>query len=320
MQKPDDAAVTGDDVTMPMWGRMLGRSGRNQQYDKGIRLFDQGLYEQAIEAFEEALSESKSGPLTERLAKFYLAESYSALALSLISQTDWSKAIRNLESAVALSPNYADLHYHLGVAHFQSKDPQTAIPSFERALEINPGYAKARLYLGMSLYATGQRREGIASAETAIQLDSTLNKSYLDKAKQADSRGDTEIVLEALRRVGETPGDEALFHARVALDLFRRGMLEDAISEYQQALSIAPEYADLRNQLGVTLHAAERYAEAVEQFVYALNINPRYVEARLNHGVALQSLGRTEEARAEYEKVLGLDPENHAAKERLENL
>jgi Flp pilus assembly protein TadD len=72
--------------------------------------------------------------------------------------------------------------------------------------------------------------------------------------------------------------------------------------------------------LGVTLHAAERYAEAVEQFVYALNINPRYVEARLNHGVALQSLGRTEEARAEYEKVLGLDPENHAAKERLENL
>lgn len=303
--------------TMPMWGRMLGRGGRSQHYDRGIRLFDQGLYEQAIEAFQQALQEPKSGPLLERLARFYLAESYSALALAQLNQSQWETSVGNLREAISLSPNYADLHYHLGNALLNLGKAAEAVTSFDRALEINPGYARARLYLGVSQYAAGRHAEGLASASMAVSLDPTFHKNPLTQAREADARGDKELVPKLLRRIGETEGDEALFHARIALDLFRRGMLDEAILEYRQALSISPEYADLRNQLGVTLHAAGRDTEAVEQFAHALRINPRYVEARLNHAVALQALGKYSEARTELLKAQELDPDNHAAREAL---
>ena len=64
---------------MSMLGRMFG-FGRNEDYDRGLRYFDQGLYEQAIEELEKVVAEeSRSDPLSRRLATFYVAESYSNL-------------------------------------------------------------------------------------------------------------------------------------------------------------------------------------------------------------------------------------------------
>jgi tetratricopeptide (TPR) repeat protein len=305
---------------MAMWGRMLGRGGRSPHYDRGIRLFDQGLYEQAIEAFRLTLDEPRGGPLVERLARFYLAESHSALALAQMTNRAEERAIDNLRQAITISPNYADLHYHLGCAYQNQNEITLAIPAFERALEINPGYARARLQLGVALYQIGRRSEGLDAAEDAVALDSSLNQHLLTEARKADEDEDTDTALGHLRRIGETDGDEAMFHARLALDLFRRGMLEEAIDEYKQALAINPNYADLRNQLGVTLFAARRDEEAVAEFAHALKINPRYVEARLNHGLALRRLGRKEEARAEFTTILTFDPDNQVAQEGLQTL
>jgi tetratricopeptide (TPR) repeat protein len=305
---------------MAMWGRMLGRGGRSPHYDRGIRLFDQGLYEQAIEAFRLALEEPRGGALIERLARFYLAESHSALALAQITNRAEERAIDNLRQAISISPNYADLHYHLGCAYLNQNEIALSVPAFERALEINPGYARARLQLGIALYRLGQHTEGLDAVEAAAALDPTMNQSLLGQARQADAREDRDAALGFLQRVGETDGDEALFHARLALDLFRRGMLSEAIDEYKQALAINPNYADLRNQLGVTLYAAHRDEEAIVEFAHALRINPRYVEARLNHGLALQRLGRRGDAHAEFTTVLTFDPENQVAQEGLQAL
>jgi tetratricopeptide (TPR) repeat protein len=305
---------------MAMWGRMLGRGGRSPHYDRGIRLFDQGLYEQAIEAFRQALDEPRGGALVERLARFYLAESHSALALAQINNRADERAIDNLRQAITISPNYADLHYHLGCAYLNQNEVSVAVPAFERALEINPGYARARLQLGVALYQLGRRTEGLAAAEEAAALEPALNQSLLAEARRADEAGDADAALGQLRRIGEIDGDEAIFHARLALDLFRRGMLDEAVDEYRQALAINPNYADLRNQLGVTLFAARRDEEAIVEFAHALKINPRYVEARLNHGLALRRLGRKDEARTEFTTILTLDPDNQVAQEALQTL
>lgn len=302
---------------MAMWGRMLGRGGRSQHYDRGIRLFDQGLYEQAIEAFRDALGEPKGGPLLERLARFYLAESFSSLALSQMAHGAPDEAAQNLREAISLSPNYADLHYHLGCVCLNRGEGAEAVAAFDRALEINPHYARACLFRGVALYQVGRTREGLASAERAVALDSSLKGGLLEQAKTADARGDRETAIQFLRQMGEADADDALFHARLALDLFRRGMYREAAAEYRQALAVNPNYADLRNQLGVTLHASGDNEGAVEEFAYALRINPRYVEARLNRGLSLRRLGREDDARADFNAVLDIDPENQAAQEYL---
>ncbi|MDX1933949.1 MAG: tetratricopeptide repeat protein [Capsulimonadales bacterium] len=302
---------------MPLWGRMFNRSGRSQHYDRGIRLFDQGLYEQAIDEFKQALSEARGGALVERLARFYLAESYSALAQSQMTRPATSRAIENLQAAIAISPNYADLHYHLGVAYLNRSQMDDALDCFRNALEINPAYARALLQYGIALYLKGSYEEGLQAAEQAADLDPVLPRKFVEDARRADAENDRDGVVARLRRMVESEGDEAMYHARLALDLFRRGMLTEAIEEYRQALEIAPNYADLRNQLGVTLYAAGRDEEAIVEFNHALSINPRYVEARLNHGLALQRQGFPAQAHAEFCHVLELDPDNQMAAEAL---
>jgi tetratricopeptide (TPR) repeat protein len=311
---------------MAMWGQMLGRGSQSQQYDQGIHLFDQGMYEQAIEAFQYTLSEPKNGSggaLIERLAKFYLAESHSALALAQMSHGATDRAIENLQAAILLSPNYADLHYHLGCAYLSCGMPGEAVRPFCRALEINPGYARALLYLGITRILLSDYETGLKNADDAAALDPTLRREHLEAAREVLQTGHCSAREEAaalLRRMGETETDDAFFHARLALDLFRRGMLDEAVEQYRQALALKPEYADLRNHLGVALYALRRDEEAAAQFAHALRINPRYLEARMNYGLTQERLGNLAEARQTFESILESEPEHIAAHERLRAL
>lgn len=301
---------------MPMWGRMLGR-GRSQHYDRGIRLFDQGMHEQAIEAFEEALNE-KHDALSRRLARFYLAESHSALAAACIARGAHGRAESALRDALAINPQYADLHYQLGLVLLRQDRAGDAILPLRHAIDINPRYAKALLQLGVALYAHGDRAGGLRRVEEAIALDDAFDKTPLAEARAADRTGDTPAALLHLRRIGETDVDDIAFHAKLAVDLFRRGMHAEAVEEFQQALAINPDYADLRNQLGVTLFASGRDAEAEAEFARAVAINKGYTEAHVNRGLVLLRMQRADEARASFEKALELDPDNAVAREHLE--
>jgi Tfp pilus assembly protein PilF len=106
----------------------------------------------------------------------------------------------------------------------------------------------------------------------------------------------------------------------MAHDLYRRDQYSEAAAEYRRALVLKPGYADLRNQLGVTLYALGDNAGAVEQFSHALEINPRYLEARVNRGIALRRLQRFDEARADFHAVLDQQADHQAAREQLEAL
>lgn len=306
-------------------GRSLSETGgRSRHYDDGIRFFDEGLYEQAVAAFRDALSVPGRSPLTDRLARFYLAEAHSALALQKLSKSEDAcddETLENLRSAVELRPHYADLHYHLGCALLSRGAFDEAIASLCRAREINPGYAKATHALGVALYAGGRREEGLRMAHSALVLDPVFRRTAYYDAERADTRGDHENALLALRRMADSEGgDDALFHARTAQDLFRRGMYEEAVDEYQQALTIHPGYADLRNQFGAALLALHRDRDAVFEFRTALEINPRYKDAHLNLGLALARLGERDEARKALLTVLEQDAANAAALEALSSL
>ena len=298
-----------------MWGRMLGL-GRSEHYNQAIRLFDQGLYEPAIASFRAALNE-RTDPLSQRLARFYLAEAHTALALSSLDKGAHDRAEAEILESIGINPGYADLHFHLGRARLGKGDFAGALAALRRALEINPRYAKALLQLGITLYASGDRGGGLRRVEEALALDEAFNKVPLADARAADARGDTDTALAYLKRIAETDVDDIAFHARLAVDLFRRGMLSEAAEEFRQALAINPNYADLRNQLGVTLFSAGRDGEAEAEFREALHINGRYVEAHVNLGLVLQRQGRAGEADQAFRAALGIDPDNAIAREHL---
>lgn len=83
----------------------------------------------------------------------------------------------------------------------------------------------------------------------------------------------------------------------IALTNKRR--LDEAISQFQAALSWRPEYAEAHNGLGVALLNEGRVNEAMGQFEQAIKLKPGYVDAHCNLGLVLGGQGRRAEAIAQ---------------------
>jgi tetratricopeptide (TPR) repeat protein len=231
---------------MALWGRML--AARDENYERGIRCFDQGQFKDAVEAFQAVVSDGKSSGVVLRLARFYLGEAYSALALSNGAS---ESAIENLKAAITLHPRFADLHFQLGATHIDRREWDQALSALEESLRINPKYAKAIVLRGAALYGSGKREAGLSEADRALSLDPTLPSPTLGLAKLSDSDGNFDDALAYLKQLLQIDQNAALRYARLAQSLYRREMYADALESFRQSVALAPTYADLRCQLGI---------------------------------------------------------------------
>lgn len=86
-----------------------------------------------------------------------------------------------------------------------------------------------------------------------------------------------------------------------------RGELAAALLDLRKVLEERPNFADVRNRVGLCLALLGDLESALDEFDQALGVNPSYREAELHRAIVLNELGRYEEARAAFERVRELD-------------
>ena len=98
-------------------------------------------------------------------------------------------------------------------------------------------------------------------------------------------------------------------HNNLGLALFQKGQLDEAMAEYQKAEALNPGTAQIPNNLGLALAQKGQLDDAMVQYEKALRLNPGFVEAHNNLGMALAQKGRLDEAIVQYQETLHLAPE-----------
>ena len=103
--------------------------------------------------------------------------------------------------------------------------------------------------------------------------------------------------------------DEAIESNNLGKAHARQGRREEALTHFQRAVHLDPEFAEARNNLAILLGEGHRFEEAIAEYRRAIELTPRYAEAYYNLGNALRSKGDAQAAINAYLQALEIRPD-----------
>jgi Tfp pilus assembly protein PilF len=207
------------------------------------------------------------------------------------AKREYDKAEPLLRQVAKHTDRLADVFDMLGVIAHSQGVFTLARDWFERALVLNPNYTEAQLNLMVTLNDIGDYAEA--------------RKLYGQLKKRGGPREAADTFVK---------GRIANMHAEISQAYSDVGMQVEAIQELEKAVSLCPNFPDLRTRLGVQYRDAGDRVRALEQFERATEENPEYLQARLMLGVLHLSGGDHEAAEREFAAVLDRDPGNTSAR------
>lgn len=148
----------------PQYCELLARA--HSSY--GIIFMELNEVESAQEQFMKAISLDPAN-----------IEPYINLAKSYWYMEDLSQAIRWFDAALAIAPDRAELHLHLGIVLRDAGRPELALPYLQSAVVQSPANPELRYYLGMAQFALGQLDQAYENYEFRWARRECGNKSQL---------------------------------------------------------------------------------------------------------------------------------------------
>ena len=132
---------------------------------------DLGKYDAAREIYARIRSRGTGGGKADPFAKGKIANMHAELSQAYVDAGMTPEAIAELERAVNLCPQFADLRTRLAVLYRDSSQPERAREQLELARAANPQYAQARLLLGVMLLSAGELAPAAAEFESVLEKD-----------------------------------------------------------------------------------------------------------------------------------------------------
>jgi tetratricopeptide (TPR) repeat protein len=162
-----------------------------------------------------------------------------------------AEALERLKTAVAAAPNYASAILALGKQEYLARDFASAAAALAKVPLADPQALEANFYLGMARFNSAN----YAGAETAfafvasrLPLPEVVNNEGV-----ALSRQGKDAVALYQRAAAADPSDED-YHYNLAIALYRRGDLQNALHEADACLKLKPtdpEAGSLRAHLAI---------------------------------------------------------------------
>ena len=184
--------------------------------------------------------------------------------------------------------------------------------------------------------------EAIKFVETHIELDPSLrasllydtvfqsideyviNKGYAERGRgiERKSLGKKLRLLEKdeneelKKAIAINPG-LASAHMNLGMAYTKRGMLDEALVEFEHALTIDPEYPKAHYNLGLAYQKQDELDEAAAAYQQAIQLDPDMAEVHNNLGLIYDTQGKPDQAIAEYQEAIRTDPDDDTARYNL---
>lgn len=214
---------------------------------------------------------------------------------------------------------------------------EAAVAPLQVATTLQPDNEMIWQPLGQALAVAGRREEATAALE---RFNALAQNAVPETVQQAQLERDVDDptgrqLREALKLAGRdrpaeglevarnerllSPGDPRVPMVESQI-LVRLDLLQDALVAAQDAIDLAPDYADTYYQRAVVLMSLQRLDAAESDFRKAIELAADHVAAMNDLAVLLMYQERNDEARQLLEKVLELSPDDALAASNLAQL
>ena len=234
------------------------------------------------------------------------AEFYFNLGNVYFAQQVYAKAAEQYTIGIEKGPQYADIYNKLGVVLGIQGKYRLAIEKFREAVQINKKYHEAYFNLGLALLESTERdlrdsqlpapsdrlSEAAKRFRKAMQLSKIYNRDHMKQGLRfIEERNSAKAYKEFLLARGDVQLKQAHNYENEFYLQFLFGshkeeatLVNDFIIEIKELIKKYPEFADLRNNLGIAylIQGRNLLYQAVEEFQRALKINPKFQKAKKN--------------------------------------
>ena len=213
-------------------------------------------------------------------------------------------------------------YYSLGLEKADALHNQDAIRLLEKATAIDPEFAMAHARIGYAYAVTGNEPEkGKPHLEKAFHLSARLTeKDRLNIAAwYAIANADYQNAIDQFRQIVAKYPLETEAYYRLARLLLGDGKPEEAVNVLRRGLVADPDAKTLYNGLGGILSFMGRHQEAIAAHQHYVALAPNEPNAYDSLGMTYQWSGDYASAIANYERALELNPDFEVAVIHLAN-
>ena len=254
------------------------------QLQQAIHLYVSGNMTEAEKLYDAVLKlDPKEGNALNLKGVIVLERGDTKLGMALLDQ-----AVRSL-------PNFAAAHFNRGNAFAAAGLHAEALKSYEQSIALDGSSADARVNAGALLESLGRVPEAVNIFRAAVRDYPT------------DTRVHRNLALCLVKELNEHGRDD------------REALQREAMAAFDRALTLDAANADLRFDCGNFLTRCGDHTGAVTQFEHALAMRPDWIEAGSNLGEALRHLGRHEEAVTTQRDALRRRPDDQMIQIHLGN-
>jgi len=228
-------------------------------------------------------------------------------AISAIKASDYRSAKAACEQALHKNPKNGMASYYMGVALENLGDKQGAEQAYKDAMTNAPDIAEAAVNLG-ALYLDGKRwDDAIAVTQKGLVKRSDDPALHANMAFALRGKGDKTGASAEYERAIKVVGDNAELRYAYGTLLLEMGNKPKAATELKAALSAAGANRALIASIGRSLGSAGAFAECVAALDKAIGAGDD-VELRVRRGLCRHSMKDEAGAKSDFEAALKLDP------------
>ncbi len=199
-----------------------------------------------------------------------------------------------------------DALYAEAVALWRERRRDEAVKLMDEALRLRPDFADALSMGGYMLSECGKPEPAMRFYRRALELDASLVVAHLNFGKLLFAAGRFPEALESFSEATILAPRDPDAWCSLAGVLRELGRLEELIEAAERALELRHDFPEAAINLGNALLKLDCGHEALQAYLKASGSGPCQAKALLGRGLALRSLGRFSEAMAAFDAAAAL--------------